>query len=1212
MTLKNILLLSLLTLPCSGFAQFGLGKKKTGSATILNTPTIGEYVLHDPEYRSTIKLMDGYPDEKSAWIVYSDRDNNTTYQNPGNEKQPLASLNFMQAYFVIGEKDDYVELAEYVPRLNVSKGKKTLEDPKYMGWVNKNTLLLWNRSLKDKVTNYYLKTITAFGTQRIFDVLQNHVAGDSIIMFANPFLNQPVRKCGMESIFYIYKESVLGNEYLIGPDPNFLPENASQAGMGWVSKDLIRVWGTKGFIFLNPAIEASLPFFKAPPFIQDNQVMAQDPLMVVRSPYTTPKSNLEKLYPIVKYSTKDGKVMIGSSFLADILDKDKNRIYNISGDLISNEDIEKFSSKSSKLNIVLVVSAGRKNGQYLNNLQGVLETAAWQNTARNNFNEINIGAVVYKDYGPNCDNAITPLSSDVRAVGEFLLEQRKAENDDCDDNNYYQGMYGGIIKAAKMLHDHSNESNLILVYGSGSDETPRKGEAIKNIQNVNARMLFFQTHNVPNEAAYTSFVGDAQELITKSAVNITELKKKIIVPGTYANIINGVSFTNDSTMRVQKLDYPRKAITQGYLIFPHDGENMPIKYLADCLDSLINSIALDNRTIDNALHSAIAQSGSANTRIKDAFAYRFPKYSKEKIPLDFLKSNTLRNQNFLIPAWLVLGNDSRNQAGLTGGVLLSEKEYIDFANQMALLGSSREESKAGIVKQITNAVEKTQSTQNIRLEKPVKELTFSEALGFVTGYFPVDPIWRSTTLSEYESMDKVNAAVGKGFLEECKNKAVWLHDHSNNSNLQIRNNDRIYYLIDETHLPINTFIGQSPVERNIATYTTTTISDKEKEQNTVPDRMQSIGTVISDYNNNPAGAAASKSNTAQKEVEDIAKAKPNIKKDKTAGSTPAPQEQPSTAKPTPKKESGNISSINDDLNAAPPTAGANTIKKDNNSNNNDTVNYRKRLAEQQAQKERKKEQPKKNNADVENDLKELQGESGQNKTIPKNNENNSDTINYRKRIAEQQVQKEKKKEQPKRNNADFDNDLKELQGGRPVQNSNAAAETPKVTAPNINIKKEGNANINTVKDELNKVPAKEKENSTTTTTNTDTVNYRNRVTKQKTAEQKEKKQEEKKKEQPKTKNYNELDNDLKQLQSGNSNANDGKINPSDEKLTAPNVRRKAAGSSTTTKEPGKAKEDFSNLLNDLDNAAPATDKNKNASSAEQEKSSGKKKKSSDD
>src|SRR5690606_9815725 len=147
--------------------------------------------------------------------------------------------------------------------------KKIVDNPNYRGWVHKSNLLLWNRALKDRATNYFIKAITAFGTERIFDILPQHVQGDSLLMFTSAFLSQSDGKCGMESIFYVYKESVTGNEDLVGPDPNFLPENAAKSGVGWISKDLVRVWGTQGFISLHADMEGHVPFFRTEPKVKD-------------------------------------------------------------------------------------------------------------------------------------------------------------------------------------------------------------------------------------------------------------------------------------------------------------------------------------------------------------------------------------------------------------------------------------------------------------------------------------------------------------------------------------------------------------------------------------------------------------------------------------------------------------------------------------------------------------------------------------------------------------------------------------------------------------------------------------------------------------------------------------------------------------------------------------------------------------------------------
>jgi hypothetical protein len=511
---------------------------------------------------------------------------------------------------------------------------------------------------------------------------------------------------------------------------------------------------------------------------------------------------------------------------------------------------------------------------------------------------------------------------------------------------------------------------------------------------------------------------------------------------------------------------------------------MPAKFLADYLDSLITTIAIDNRTIESGLRSAMAQSSSGNTKIKKEYAYRFPKYINEKIPLDFLKSNTLRDQNFLIPAWMLLkSNDTHNlQTGITAGVLLSEKEYADFANQLALLGGKGYyDSKELIVNHISDAVEKAQSQQNTKLDKSIKELTFAEALGFVSGYFPVDPVWRSTTLSEYQSSGKISVDIGKVFLNECRNKAVWLHDHNNNSNLQIRNNGRTYYVIDETHLPVNTIIDGRPAMGKNIPIAAPTIPNKAGTKN----RTDDIGSVINDYNNNPTQTQLP-NNTPQKSAD--------IVRVKTAGKDTSRiprQDAPATTKAGDKKESGNINKVNEDLNTAPPPAGTNTAKKENKKNNNDnktdTVNYRKRIAAQQVEEDKKTEQPKKNSADLEQDLKQLEKSN----TAPNTPTSTSDKPSSTPKIS---------KKGPPKKNADFEKDLMELQGGT-AQKNTPNAEAKQSTTSKVSIKK-GNTNNNSMQEDLDKISAgkADNKNKKENTASADTVNYRSQISKQKTTE----------------------------------------------------------------------------------------------------------------
>ena len=191
--------------------------------------------------------MNGYPSDRTAWIVYSDRPDNPTYVSPGSEVR-FKALNFMQPCYVVSSKDNYLKLVKYVPGQNTKGGKIISQGAEELGWVPIGNMLLWNSALKDKNTGYHIKAITALGSERVFTSLPGHVRNDSVIKFANPFLNIPVGSNNAGDLFYIYKQSASGNEFLVGPEPGFFPDKSTTSGLGWMSKDLMRVWGKRGFI----------------------------------------------------------------------------------------------------------------------------------------------------------------------------------------------------------------------------------------------------------------------------------------------------------------------------------------------------------------------------------------------------------------------------------------------------------------------------------------------------------------------------------------------------------------------------------------------------------------------------------------------------------------------------------------------------------------------------------------------------------------------------------------------------------------------------------------------------------------------------------------------------------------------------------------------------------------------------------------------------
>ena len=68
---------------------------------VKRTPKSQPYILEN----EPISATEGYFLEREHWLVMSDRSNNTTYKNPGADKQ-LKSLSFLDLCYVIKKKGD--------------------------------------------------------------------------------------------------------------------------------------------------------------------------------------------------------------------------------------------------------------------------------------------------------------------------------------------------------------------------------------------------------------------------------------------------------------------------------------------------------------------------------------------------------------------------------------------------------------------------------------------------------------------------------------------------------------------------------------------------------------------------------------------------------------------------------------------------------------------------------------------------------------------------------------------------------------------------------------------------------------------------------------------------------------------------------------------------------------------------------------------------
>lgn len=786
---------------------------------VKRTPKSQPYILEN----EPISATEGYFLEREHWLVMSDRSNNTTYKNPGADKQ-LKSLSFLDLCYVIKKKGDFVELVKYAPKLFKNPKKRLIGDRKsaeYLGWIHKSKLLLWRSALKDASTNKYIKAITCIKNANGINQFQYYHAGkDSLYVFGSPSVKDTLsQKTALEEIVYIYKQSIDGKHYLIGTAPQATTENVKEHILGWISKDLVQCWGTGLGMYVEPIpntrnkdieLKDSLSFFQDSSLAAANFILPSYPFTTYTNSSVTNKK-IENIFPAQQINVlTDSNIVIKTGVLNYTLDHDDNEVINILGNPLRYRRYKQIVSGLDKVNIVFVVDGGRENGRYMPNVMTLIQESEIFFDTSTLFNNYKYGVVVYKDnLGGGCaEKEVLPLTKDYGSVIGFL--QTAQQNiTKCNNDTIIQSMFLGLIKACQLLQKHRNENNIIvLIGGPGNINGGSYGytEVISNLSYVNARMLSFQTHSLAHPT-YNDFVIQSKNIVLQSAINSSELKKEKIVE--LKDALSEPLFslvTGDSG--VYYLDYPSKSMIPGYVLFPSRGEIMKPVFLQKCLDSLLRKIKLDGDNMATSLNHVFTTIGVRNTKILNDYKFHYPMLDSGYLPISFVKTFSRKQQPFYVPAWVAYKETFDTTLNPKFGLLLSSDEYQQVIEALFSITGTKDytqKSRLQLYNHLYDVVSNHLYKNNIAIDddRPlnIQYLTLAELLQLLTGHRTAHPLWTSIQLGMIKSKRKSSKEDVLRFLNTCKTKALQLQENINNTKLHFYSSGQKYYFLSSEFLP---------------------------------------------------------------------------------------------------------------------------------------------------------------------------------------------------------------------------------------------------------------------------------------------------------------------------------------------------------------------------------------------------------------------------
>ena len=794
--------------PVKGQLGLGILKKNT---KIKLTPKKADYWLDGED----AEVKPGYFPERERWLVFSDRAGNNTYKSPASDVQ-LKSLGFMDPCYVIRRKGDYLELVSYDPKLFKNPHKRLIDikSANYLGWVNKSRLLLWRNALREQHTGFFIKGVTCFKGEKAIKALAPFAANDSLMVFSSPSMKQMISKSGMEALFYIFKQSEDGNQFLVGRKPQFTADSRAEAVIGWIPASLVKAWGERSF-FTRPNYSSLNPEKENEPG-GNRSIFIHGPTLTDTLPdyqaYSCCKGVtayplLERIFPVQAQQQKvNGREMIKTGVLKDILDRSENEVINVLGNKISYNAFSCLLSCQHKANIVFVVDGGAENGKYMNALQTVVQHMELYFDTASLFTDYRFGAVVYKDnLSGRCSPATLPLTASYPDLEDFFYKQQQEMNN-CNDNLIQQAVFSGLGRAARLLNPYKDESNIIVLIGAAGNNM-RSGEdmseIIRQLSYTNTRLLVFQTYNGSNPA-YNNFFIQGKTLVERTAFNISEHKKeKLVNPDDNLKDPDFTLVQGDSG--VFYLDYPKSAMTQGFVLFPEQGQTMQPTFLVKGLHSLMVQIHNDNERMERSLRQYFSVNGTRTTRIQEPFRPPYPSYGNDYLPARFLKEAlSVSEQPFYVPAWVENTRFGDTSANVKFGLLASGEEYEQVVRALSMLGGDRDysrDSRKAMYRHLCREAKHYLKAHDITPDKRISRLSMAALMECMTGYKSTNSAWTKNELRLIKKWRSTTRRDVVSFLTACREKSVWLAENTQNNAIRFENNGQVWYWLTAEHLP---------------------------------------------------------------------------------------------------------------------------------------------------------------------------------------------------------------------------------------------------------------------------------------------------------------------------------------------------------------------------------------------------------------------------
>lgn len=543
------------------------------------------------------------PRNMTFWVVYSDRDDNTTYTTPGG-KEKYATLSLNEKLRIAQIKDGYA--------LVYSEPQEDIAYPMYSqfakckGWISMKNLLLWHSCPADSKGIYY---------KALLCVNLDKEGGSIGNLYGNPKNKNKFQKLTSRKEFYFVMKRE-GNLSLLSR-VHTMDGRTDNVLLGWVSEQSYVAWNQRSCI--EPTWEIKDVEYFADENVdwrvyetkEQENCVANEKFQKKQSQrydkhlYRMPPSELR--FPLLDDGTSDlyNCSTFGTSGDDSAEGTSTTHVQVDGGTIIGFDEAE--MNEMTNINIGVVIDGTSSMEKFYPAVKEAIKEGV-KFFGKKNY-KVKVGAVIYRDYADGeYVTEVFPLTPRNNPKFDAFLDSggKYGIKSARGDRTLEEAMYEGINTALDKIGFNPDHSNILLVVGDcGNDREDlkiKRDDVVNKLVEKNVSIMGFQVRN-GSEDAFSLFNSQLSNIMKQSL----EKKYQKLSATMKVQIVEtkeGYSLVNDV----------KSNLYVGSHSFPLLGQEMQLNKLSFLMQEAIKycseSVQTQIDLIFSAKHSGFNPSGS--------------------------------------------------------------------------------------------------------------------------------------------------------------------------------------------------------------------------------------------------------------------------------------------------------------------------------------------------------------------------------------------------------------------------------------------------------------------------------------------------------------------------------------------------------------------------------------------------------------------------